>query len=494
MYSIPESVRAFLNGPKKHWIGGEWVEAASGRTFPVYNPSTGDILTEAARGDGADVDRAVQAARQAFEHGAWPRLTPYERGQLLYKLADVIEQHAEELAILESLDNGKPIRDARRIDIPAAIRHFRYYAGWANKIAGDTLAHSQRGNYLAYTVREPVGVVGQIIPWNFPLLMAAWKLAPALACGNTVVLKPAEQTPLTALRLAELAKEAGFPPGVINIVTGYGEEAGAALVAHSDVDKVAFTGSTAVGQEILRQSAGNLKKVSLELGGKSPNVIFADADLKRAIPNAFFGLFYNQGQVCVAGSRLFVEKSIADQVIEGLVQMAKQMKIGPSLDPETQFGPVVSQEHLERIESYIALGKQEGAQLALEGGRLSELGDGYFISPTIFTNVDNRMRIAQEEIFGPVLGVQVFEDVEEVIQRCNDTIYGLAAGVWTSNLRTAQLMSRRLKAGTVWVNCYNVMDDAVPFGGYKFSGIGREMGSYALDLYTQVKSVWVNYD
>lgn len=494
MHSIPESVRNFLSSPKKHWIGGEWVDAASGNTFPVFNPSTGEVLTEAARGDETDVDRAVQAARHAFEHGDWPRYTPYERAQLLNKLADLLEQHLEELAVLESLDNGKPIRDSRRIDVPAAVRNFRYYAGWANKIAGDTLPHSQRGNYLAYTVREPVGVVGQIIPWNFPLLMAAWKLAPALACGNTVVLKPAEQTPLTALWLAELTREAGFPPGVVNVVTGYGEEAGAALVAHPDVDKIAFTGSTAVGQEIMRQSAGNLKKVSLELGGKSPNVIFADADLKRAIPNAFFGIFYNQGQVCVAGSRLFVEKSIADQVVDGLVQMAKQMKVGPSLDPETRFGPVVSAEHLKRIESYIELGKQEGAQLALAGGRMTELGDGYYISPTIFTHVDNRMRIAQEEIFGPVLGVQVFEDMEEVIQRCNDTMYGLAAGVWTSNIRTAQLMSQRLKAGTVWVNCYNVLDDAVPFGGYKFSGIGREMGSYALDLYTQIKSVWVNYD
>lgn len=494
MQAIPETVRTFLRAPKKHWIGGEWVDAASGQTFPVYNPSTGQILTEAARGDRADVDKAVAAARHAFEQGDWPRLTPYERAQLLNKLADLMERHLEELAVLESLDNGKPIRDSRRIDVPSAIRSFRYYAGWANKIAGDTLSHSQRGNYLAYTLREPVGVVGQIIPWNFPLLMAAWKLAPALACGNTVVLKPAEQTPLTALWLAELAKEAGFPPGVINVVTGYGEEAGAPLVAHPDVDKVAFTGSTAVGQEIMRQSAVNLKKVSLELGGKSPNVIFADADLKRAVHHAFFGIFYNQGQVCVAGSRLFVEKSVADEVIERLVEMAKQMKIGPSLDPETRFGPIVSEEHLQRIESYIALGKQEGAQLALEGGRRADLGDGYYVSPTIFTNVDNRMRIAQEEIFGPVLGVQVFEDVEEVIQRCNETIYGLAAGVWTSNIRTAHLMSRRLKSGTVWVNCYNVLDDAVPFGGYKFSGIGREMGSYALDLYTQVKSVWINYD
>lgn len=494
MYPIPESVQAFLRSPKKHLIGGEWVDAASGNTFPVFNPSNGEIIAQAARGDAADIDRAVQAARQAFEQGDWPAYTPYERSQLLHRLADLLEAHQEELAVLESLDTGKPIRDARRIDVPATIRHFRYYAGWTNKITGDTISHSQRGNYLAYTVREPMGVVGQIIPWNFPILMAAWKLAAALACGNTVVLKPAEQTPLSALRLGELAMEAGFPKGVINIVTGFGQEAGAALVAHPDVDKVAFTGSTAVGQEIMRAAAGNLKAVSLELGGKSPNVIFADADLKRAIPNAFFALFYNQGQVCGAGSRLFVERSIADQVVEGLVQMAKQMKIGHSLDPETRFGPVVSQEHLERIERYIELGKQEGAEVALAGGRMKEAGSGYFISPTIFTNVDNKMRIAQEEIFGPVLGVQVFEELEEVIERCNDTIYGLAAGVWTSNIRTAQWMTKRLKAGTVWINCYNVLDDAVPFGGYKYSGIGREMGSYALELYTQVKSVWVNYD
>jgi aldehyde dehydrogenase (NAD+) len=493
--AVQPSVSAFLSKPKKLLIGGEWVDAASGKTFATLNPATGEVLALVPEGDQEDIDRAVRAARKAFEEGPWPKMTPSERGRLLYNLADLIERNATELAQLETLDNGKPIRESLNADVPLTVDHFRYYAGWATKITGDTIPVSVPGNYFNYTRREPVGVVGQIIPWNFPLLMAAWKLGAALACGNTVVLKPAEQTPLTALRLGELIQEAGFPDGVVNIVTGYGETAGAALARHMDVDKVAFTGSTEVGKLIMQAASGNLKKISLELGGKSPNIIFPDADFSKAIPGALMGIFFNQGQVCCAGSRLYIQKNVYDRVLSDMVDHAKKIKQGPGIDPTTQMGPLVSKEQLDRVTGYLEKGVNEGAEV-LVGGEPAEgdLASGYFVKPTVFANVTDEMTIAQEEIFGPVVAAMPFEDIDEVIRRANLTAYGLAAGVWTTDIRKAHRVANAIKAGTVWVNCYNVFDAASPFGGYKQSGIGREMGSYALELYTQVKSVWVNLD
>ncbi len=493
-YPIDAGVVQFLAArTQRMLIGGEWVAAASGETFTTVNPATELPLATVPAGDKEDVDRAVRAARHAFEHGPWRRMTPSERGRALWKLADLIEAHSEEFAQLETLDNGKPISVARAADIPLVVDHFRYYAGWATKIEGETIPVSTAGlHILNYTLREPVGVVGQIIPWNFPLLMAAWKLGAALACGNTVVLKPAEQTPLSALRLGELFEAAGFPPGVVNIVTGFGETAGAAIAAHPDIDKVAFTGSTEVGRIVMRAATGNLKRVSLELGGKSPNIIFADADLDAAAIGAASAIYFNHGQCCCAGSRLFIEQKVYDRVMPRLIDYSKQVKLGPGMDPTTEMGPLVSHEQFTRVSDYLQHGRQEGATVAAGGGRPAHLGQGYFVAPTVFSDVRPDMRIVREEIFGPVVCAVPFTDPEEVVAAGNDSAYGLAAAVWTRDVQKAHRMAATLKAGTVWINCYNMFDAASPFGGYKQSGFGREMGKAALDLYTQIKSVWLN--
>jgi aldehyde dehydrogenase (NAD+) len=473
------------------FLAGKWQDSVSGKTFATQNPATGETICQVAEGDKADIDLAVAAARRAFEEGPWPKTSAAERGRLLHRLADLIETHKEELAALESLDNGKPYRDALNADLPLTIKCYRYYAGWADKNHGKTIP--VEGNYFCYTRHEPVGVVGQIIPWNFPLLMQAWKWGPALATGCTVVLKPAEQTPLTALRVAALAQEAGIPDGVVNVVPGFGPTAGAALSGHKDVDKVAFTGEHTTGQLIMEAAArSNLKRVSLELGGKSPNVVFADADLDAAVEGAYFGLFFNQGQCCCAGSRLFVEDEVHDPFVERLLQKAKAQKVGDPFDPETTQGPQVSQEQCDRIMGYIDAGKREGATLLTGGRRLGE--KGYFIEPTVFDNVKDEMKIAREEIFGPVMNVLRFKDLDEVIARGNRTFYGLAAAVWTRDIRKAHRIANGLRAGTVWINCYDVFDAAAPFGGFKMSGIGRELGEYALSLYTEVKTVYVNLE
>ena len=467
-------------------IGGKWVDSVSGKTFPTLNPCTGQAICEIAEGDKADIELAVTAARKAFETGPWPKTNASERGRMLNKLADLIETNREELAALESLDNGKPYRDSYAADLALTIKCYRYYAGWADKNHGKTIPID--GNFFCYTRHEPVGVVGQIIPWNFPLLMQAWKWGPALACGNTVVLKPAEQTPLTALRIAALAQEAGIPDGVINVVPGYGPTAGAALSGHMDVDKLAFTGEGGTGRIIMEAAArSNLKRVSLELGGKSPNIVFADADLNAAVEGAYFGLFFNQGQCCCAGSRLFVEEKIYDEFVDRLLKKAKTQKVGDPFDPETTQGPQISQEQFDRIMGYIAAGRNEGAKLLTGGKRVGE--SGYFIEPTLFCDVSDEMKIAKEEIFGPVMNVLKFKTTDEVIARGNKTCYGLAAAVWTNDVKKALKVSNGLRAGTVWVNCYDVFDAAAPFGGFKMSGIGRELGEYALQMYTEVKTV-----
>ena len=471
---------------QKMFIDGKWVESVSGKTFETLNPSTGDAICEVAEGDKADVDLAVKAARKAFESGPWSKLAPAGRGVLLNKLADAMESHLDELAALESLDNGKPINDARNADLPLSIACFRYYAGWADKNYGQTIPFSP--DYFCYTRHEPIGVVGQIIPWNFPLLMQSWKWGPALACGNTVVLKPAEQTPLTALRLAKLAQEVGFPDGVINVVPGYGPTAGAALSGHMDVDKIAFTGETGTGKIVMTAAAqSNLKRVSLELGGKSPNVVFADADLDAAVEGAYFGLFFNQGQCCTAGSRLFVQESIYEEFVAKMVAKAKSRRVGDPFDTSTEQGPQVSQEQFDRVMGYIDAGQKGGAKMLFGGQRVGDRG--YFIQPTVFTDVKDDMKIAKEEIFGPVMSILKFKDVDEVIARGNATFYGLAAAVWTKDISKAIKLSNALRAGTVWVNCYDVFDASAPFGGFKMSGIGRELGSYALQMYTEVKTV-----
>jgi phenylacetaldehyde dehydrogenase len=487
--SINSNVSSFVSRKQKLLINGKWVDSASNKTFASYNPATGQVLANVAEGDREDIDRAVKAARAAFESGPWSRMSPAGRGKLVWKLADLIEQHLEEFAQLESLDNGKPLKIARVADLPLVIETLRYYAGWATKIEGNTipLTLSSPSKFLAYTVREPVGVVGQIIPWNFPLLMAAWKLGPALAAGCTIVLKPAEQTPLTALLLGEMVQEAGFPEGVVNIVAGFGETAGAALAAHPDVDKVAFTGSTEVGKLIIQAAAGNLKKVSLELGGKSPNIIMEDADLDSAIPGAASAIFFNHGQCCCAGSRLYVEKKAFDKVVEGMAQSAEKIRVKPGFDPDSDMGPLVSEEQLNRVCGYLESGKKEGAK-AIAGGERHGT-EGYFVKPTVLVDTTENMKVVQEEIFGPVVTAIPFTDPAEVIDKANNTVYGLAAGVWSRDIKKANKIASKLRAGTVWINCYNVFDPALPFGGYKQSGWGREMGHEVLEHYTEVKSV-----
>ena len=474
--------------PGKLFINGRWVDSVSGKTFDTLNPATEKVITSVAEGDSADIDLAVAAAREAFENGPWKKTDARDRGRILLKIAGLIERNKDELALLDTLDNGKPINETTKADIPLVIDCFLYYAGWADKIHGETIP--VRGDFFNYTLREPVGVVGQIIPWNFPLLMAAWKIAPALACGNTIVLKPAEQTPLSALRLGEICQEAGLPDGVLNIVTGYGPTAGAALAEHMDVDKIAFTGGSATGRIIMQAASKNLKRISLELGGKSPNIVFADSDIDSAVDGAMTGIFFNQGEVCCAGSRLFIEKSIHEEFIDKLSNKAANMRVGNPEDTGTQMGAQVSKEQFDKILGYIETGKQEGAKLVTGGERCGERG--YFIMPTIFDAVDNNMRIAKEEIFGPVVSAITFEDVDEVVRQGNLSVYGLAAAVWTKDIKKAHRLARDLKAGTIWINTYNAFDAASPFGGFKQSGFGRELGVHALELYTHVKSVWIN--
>ncbi|MCA1591781.1 MAG: betaine-aldehyde dehydrogenase [Acidobacteria bacterium] len=480
--------------PRKYQllIDGQWMDAESGKTFETPNPATGKTLAEVAEADKADVDKAVAAARRAFE-GKWSKMSARDRGRLLYKLSQLIESKSQELAALETADNGKPIRESAYVDLPQVAENFEYFAGFATKIEGETIPVP--GQMFNYTLREPLGVCGQIIPWNFPLLMAAWKLAPALAAGNTVVLKPAEQTPVTAMELGKLIQEAGFPDGVVNIVPGFGETAGAALASHPGIDKIAFTGSTEVGKMIAHAAADNLTRVSLELGGKAPNIVFADANIEQAVSGAMMGIFFNQGQVCCAGSRLFLEESVKDEFLERFKERAGRIKVGDPMDKGTQMGPQVSSEQLGRIKGYVDIARGEGATVFV-GGECPQLeGDfqnGYFFQPTIFSEVKNEMRVAQEEIFGPVVSVITFRDEDDLIRQANETLYGLSAGIWTQDITRAHRFAREIKAGTVWINTFNMFNAASPFGGYKQSGYGREMGKHALEMYTQVKSVWVD--
>ncbi len=479
-----------MNGPTQLLIGGKFKDSLSGKTFLTVNPATEEVLAEISEAEEPDMDAAVKAARAAFNHKVWRTMPARERSKLLWKIGDLIMKNADELALIETLDNGKPIFESRYVDIPSAAETFYYYAGWCTKIEGETIPVP--GNFLNYTLREPYGVCGIITPWNFPLLMVAWKLAPALACGNTAVVKIAEETPLTGLRLGQLCLEAGVPDGVVNIVPGYGETAGRALVAHPDVDKISFTGSTAVGKEIMRTAADTLKKISLELGGKSPNIIFADADIDAAAKGAFNGIFYGKGEVCNAGSRLLVEESVHDRLMEKLLIRARKLEPGNPLDPKTRLGALVSAAQMNKVMDYVDVGIKEGALPVLHGGRVPT--PGFFVKPTIFDAVSPSMRIAREEIFGPVLAVLTFKDVDELVEKANATIYGLAAAVWTRDIGKAHRLVQRLQAGTVWINAYNMTSPESPFGGYKQSGYGRELGKYGIDLYSQVKSVWVSLD
>jgi phenylacetaldehyde dehydrogenase len=489
---ISSRVASWLKRPKLNLIDGKWVPAASGKTFDVFDPAEASVIARVPDSDKEDINRAVTAARRAFESGPWRRLTSSERGRLIWRVGDLILEHADELAELESLDNGKPRAVARVADVALAADLFHYMAGWATKLEGNTIPisvpYAAGAKFHVFTLREPVGVVGQIIPWNFPLLMAAWKLGPALACGNCVVMKPAEQTPLSALRLGELILEAGIPEGVVNIVTGFGESAGGPLAAHPDVDKVAFTGSTEVGKIIVRAAAGNLKKVSLELGGKSPNIVFKDVgDLDAAIAGAASAIFFNHGQCCCAGSRLMVEQAVFDEVVNGVAEHAKKIKLGPGLHADTQMGPLVSEEQLARVTNYMNQGRQDGACYVTGGTRAGDRG--YFVRPTVVKDVKPHMSIVREEIFGPVVVAEPFTKPEELIPRANQTEYGLAAGIWTRDISKAHRVAAELRAGTVWINCYNIFDAALPFGGYKQSGWGREMGHEVLEHYTETKAV-----
>ncbi|MDE2677762.1 MAG: aldehyde dehydrogenase family protein [Gemmatimonadetes bacterium] len=475
------------------WIGNEWADADGGRTFATVNPATEEVIGDVSEARAAEIDRAVAAARAAFADSGWRRMNPHKRSRLLWKLADLVEANADELGLLETRDNGKPYFEARRIDVPSVAQTLRYYAGLADKVQGDTVPVP--GPFLNYTLREPVGVVGAIIPWNFPLSMAAWKVAPALACGNTVVLKPAEQTPLTALRFGELAAEAGFPPGVLNVVPGYGETAGAALVRHPGVAAISFTGSTEVGRIIMREAAATLKKVSLELGGKSPNIVFADADLRTAVKGASMGVFYGKGEVCAAGSRILVESAVHDEFVDGLKSLAGKAAVGDPMAPTTRLGAIVSTEQLDRVMGYIESGRRDGANLVAGGDRVRVNGRGNFVTATVFSDVDPAMTIAREEIFGPVAAVIPFDDVDDAVAKANDSLYGLAAGVWTRDIGKAHRLAHEIDAGTVWVNTYNQYAPGSPFGGYKESGFGRDLGfQSALEKYTHLKSVWVALD
>ena len=490
--NLGKDSKAFLAKKHRMLIDGKWVEAKSGKTFEVEDPATQEIIGHVPAGDKADIDLAVAAARKAFETGPWSRISPGDRSKLVWRIGDLLEQHADEFAELEALDNGKPVTNARRDDVGGSVAMFRYMSGWTQRLTGETIPVSSPGNWHAYTLRQPVGVVGQIIPWNFPLMMAAWKLAPALAAGCTIVLKPAEQTPLSALRFGELIAEAGIPDGVVNIVTGFGETAGAALANHPDVDKVAFTGSTEVGKLIVKAAAGNLKRVSLELGGKSPAIVFPDADLEHATGGVADAIFYNQGQCCTAGSRLFAHKSVYDKVVEGMVNRAHKIKVGHGLDPSVELGPLVSKEQHEKVAGYIESGRKEGAKVETGGGVIGN--QGYFVEPTVLTKTNRDMRVVKEEIFGPVVCVQSFDDddLDQVAKFANDTEYGLQASIWTRNLKVAHTLARKIKAGTICVNNHNYGDPAWPFGGFKQSGWGREMGKEVMENYTETKSVAIN--
>lgn len=472
------------------FIGGEWIPAESGKTFNTYHPATGEVIAEVAEGDAVDVDKAVAAARKAFDDGPWRKMDARERGAIMYRLADLIEAELDELAALETLDNGKPISDSLAADLPLTIDCLRYYAGFADKIHGQTIP--VRGNFFTYTKKEPVGVVGQIIPWNFPMLMVAWKWGPALAAGCTIVMKPAEQTPLTCLRMARLAQKAGVPDGVINIVPGFGPTAGAAVVKHPGIDKVAFTGEYKTAQTIMADASQTLKRLTFELGGKSPNVVFNDADLDAAAAGSHFGLYFNQGQCCCAGSRLFVQEDIHDEFVAKLVSMNQSRVVGDPFDKATEQGPQVDQTQFDKILKYIDIGKQEGAKCLTGGARHGD--QGYFIEPTLFDGVTDEMQIATDEIFGPVMSILTFKDTEDLIHRANNTFYGLAAAVWSRDIGKAHLLADRVRAGTVWVNCYDVFDAAAPFGGFKMSGIGRELGEEGLKNYLETKTVTVALD
>jgi len=493
-FAIAERLQAQLAAaPRQLLIDGKFCPAASGEVFATVNPATGEDICEVARGGVEDVDRAVAAARRAFDNPAWRYMSAVDRSNLLLKLADLIERDADELAVLECMDNGKPASLTRGVEIEGSIRTFRYFAGWPTKFGGETLPVSPRSGarILNYTTREPVGVAGLIVPWNYPMSMAAWKVAPALAAGCTVILKPAEQTPLTALKLGELALEAGIPPGVFNIVTGFGD-AGAALVEHPGVDKIAFTGSTEVGKLIVRASAGNLKKISLELGGKSPQIVLPDADLDAAAASIASGVFFNQGQTCTAGSRLYAHASIHERLLRLVADHAARLKIGNGLDPETSFGPLVSQEQWDRVSGYVAIGRGEGAEVMIGGGRPAAQDKGFFFEPTILAGAAPGMRVVREEIFGPVLSALSWTDPEDLVAQANDSEFGLSAGIWTNDIKQAHRLAAAVRAGTVWINCFNMVDNATPFGGFKQSGWGREHGRQAMELYSEIKSVWVN--